>query len=68
MTEQDVERLGVVVAERDGEVVGFYGLHIDGDTAELTHVFVDPPAIGTGVGRTLWQHSSEPVPAAAWPR
>jgi GNAT superfamily N-acetyltransferase len=56
VTGEDVERLGVVVAERDGAVAAFYGLHVHGDTAEVTHLFVDPPAIGTGVGRALWHH------------
>jgi GNAT superfamily N-acetyltransferase len=52
----DVARLSVTVAEREGAVVGFYGLQVDDARAEVTHLFVDPPAIGTGVGRTLWHH------------
>lgn len=37
-------------------MAGFYGLHVHGDAAEGTHLFVDPPVIGTGVGRALWHH------------
>jgi GNAT superfamily N-acetyltransferase len=47
----------VVVAERDGVVVGYYqlaGRPPDGDLADL---FLEPGAIGTGLGRTLWEHA-----------
>ena len=47
----DLDRLIVRVAERDGEVVGFSA--VDVAERELTLLFVDPPAIGTGVGGAL---------------
>ena len=47
----DVDRLIVRVAERDGSVVGFSAIDVAG--AELTHLFVEPAAIGTGVGSAL---------------
>ena len=50
----DPEHLGrwiVRVAERDGAVVGFSA--VDPEAGELEMLFVDPAAIGTGVGRAL---------------
>jgi GNAT superfamily N-acetyltransferase len=45
----DIGRLDVRVAERDGVLAGFSAV---GD-GELELLFVDPPAIGTGVGAAL---------------
>ena len=43
-----------VVAERDGRILGFAGTtRIDDDGVELEALFVDPSAIGSGVGRAL---------------
>ena len=43
----------VVVAERDGVLLGFYRVAGDPPIAELADLFVDPDAIGRGVGATL---------------
>lgn len=43
----------VVVAEVDAAVAGFRLLAVDGVTAELGALFVDPPFIGSGVGGRL---------------
>lgn len=43
----------VVVAERAHQVLGFYRLIADEPEFGLESLFVDPPAIGTGVGRAL---------------
>jgi GNAT superfamily N-acetyltransferase len=42
----------------EGDITGFYRLlpH-DGDVAELDSLFVEPAAIGHGVGRRLWEHA-----------
>jgi GNAT superfamily N-acetyltransferase len=53
----DLERLIVRVAERDGTVVGVSA--VDVEAAELTLLFVDPPAIGTGVGGVLLRDALE---------
>ena len=45
------------VLEEDGLVLGFGGLRVEGDEAELTNLFVDPDAIGRGYGRRLWCHA-----------
>ena len=43
----------VIVAERDGEVVGYYQLAGEPPRGELADLFVDPPVIGLGIGRAL---------------
>ena len=50
------------VVEEDGRVLGFGGLRVAGDEAELTNPFVEPDAIGRGSGRRLWCHAV----ALAW--
>lgn len=45
-----------VAAGADGMLLGFCELHLAGERLEVDALYVDPPAIGQGVGRTLWQH------------
>ena len=45
------------VAVRDDRAVGFYHLAGDPPVGELADLFVDPPWIGTGVGRALIEHA-----------
>lgn len=45
-----------VVAEREGERVGFYVLSEESEGPTLRDLWVEPAAIGTGVGAILWQH------------
>ena len=40
----------------DGSLRGFYQLTLEADAADIALFFVDPPAIGGGVGRALWRH------------
>jgi GNAT superfamily N-acetyltransferase len=56
VTPQQLASQAVVVADADGlGPVGFAALRLTGDSsAELTDLFVDPPWIGRGVGRALW--------------
>ena len=54
-----------VVAKRDDEIVGFYG--VEGLSVlqfELEALFVDPLHIGTGVGRMLITHAKHYVAAS----
>jgi GNAT superfamily N-acetyltransferase len=44
----------VYVYERDQQICGFYALCINGERAELEHMWVAPPYIGTGVGKELF--------------
>jgi GNAT superfamily N-acetyltransferase len=55
---EDVGPRRTVVAERDGAVVGLYTLDGEPPEADVGLFFVDPEAIGTGVGRALWEHMS----------
>lgn len=48
----------VFVSERDGCLAGFCSLiPLNQDQIELYDLFVDPPYIGTGVGRKLWHYA-----------
>ena len=47
----------ITVATRDDAPCGFYQLLIHGEAAELDDLWIDPSAIGQGVGRALWQHA-----------
>lgn len=49
----------VYVFERDGDVHGFYALCINGNKAELEHMWVRPAAIGTGIGKELFLDAME---------
>ncbi len=62
-----VEKGQVWVAERDEAVVGLLQLipedREDGRALEVRLLFVEPAAIGSGIGRALWRHAE--VRAAA---
>ncbi|MEO1139538.1 MAG: GNAT family N-acetyltransferase [Pseudomonadota bacterium] len=53
LTPKDVTA-NLVVAERDGDVAGIAQVDPCGNDADLSLLFVDPPAFGHGVGRTLF--------------
>jgi GNAT superfamily N-acetyltransferase len=54
------------VAERHGVLLGFCTVDGEPPEGELGNLFVDPPAIGTGVGRLLWQHAVRAAAAAGF--
>ena len=49
----------VYVAEREGEIIGFYALVLRDRRAELEHMWVAPEYIGTGVGKELFIHAMQ---------
>ena len=49
----------VYVHEEDGEIRGFYALCVDGNKAELDHMWVTPAAIGSGIGKELFLDAME---------
>jgi len=54
------ERAGggfIIVAEKNNQVIGFYGFDQGLREKEMTHLFVDPSFIGKGVGLQLWNHA-----------
>ena len=56
---EDIEHHEVWIIEADsGEPIGYHRV-IPGDPAELEDLWVDPSAIGTGVGRRLFEHAVE---------
>ena len=59
ITPQFIDANEVHVAERNGELLGFYALIIRDDKAELDHMWVDPQHIGTGVGKELFIHAMQ---------
>jgi GNAT superfamily N-acetyltransferase len=46
----------VYCAVRGSAIVGFYGVSGTGPRRELEHMWIDPDAIGSGVGRLLFGH------------
>jgi GNAT superfamily N-acetyltransferase len=65
VTAQDVERFVIRVAERDGTPIGFSAVDVTSTPAELLALWVDPPAIGTGVGRALLRDALDTAAAHA---
>jgi GNAT superfamily N-acetyltransferase len=57
LTPEEVLAHRVTVAEREGQVVGFYALAGTPPVGILEDLFVEPEHIGTGVGRALWCHA-----------
>lgn len=49
----DLQSQQVTVAEAGGQVLGLSALLLEGDQAEIEHLWVDPEAHGRGVGRQL---------------
>ncbi|WP_219502895.1 GNAT family N-acetyltransferase [Nonomuraea ceibae] len=56
----------VVVAERDGVPAGYYHLAGEPPHGELADLFIEPEAIGTGLGRRLWEHAVESARGAGF--
>lgn len=59
LTEEDIANDYVMVADDEGRQAGVLHLILDGTTAELEKLFIDPDWIGKGVGRTLFQWAVE---------
>ncbi len=49
----------VYVADRDGDLLGFYALVVNGEKTELDHMWVAPADIGSGVGKELFIHAMQ---------
>lgn len=58
VSEEMIASCDVFVADADGQPLGFYVLKAGpGSDGDLAFMFVDPPAIGQGVGGRLWRHA-----------
>lgn len=53
----EVAERRAMVADRDGEILGFTTLEGQPPTGVLGMMFVEPQAIGQGVGRLLFEHT-----------
>jgi GNAT superfamily N-acetyltransferase len=54
----DVDAHEVWVLELDGVVVGWHRVTDHGERAELEDLWLEPPVIGTGLGRALFDHAA----------
>ncbi len=50
----ELESTTLCVAEHDGSIVGVAQITVDGAAADLQKMFVEPGAIGLGIGRSLF--------------
>ncbi|WP_435748853.1 GNAT family N-acetyltransferase [Microbacterium sp. PMB16] len=56
------------VVEQDATVLGFSLVSGESEDGELSALFIDPPAIGTGCGRMLLEHTLRAARAAGFTR
>lgn len=56
---EELDEYIVNVLEVNQDVVGFYELRGVTPEANLFWLFLDPKAIGQGLGKTLWQHAKQ---------
>lgn len=68
LTEDELGARRTRVAEVDGEVLGFSTLEGSPPVGELGMLFVEPAAIGRGVGRLLMGHLLDEAAAAGFTR
>ena len=54
---EDVATRRIVVAESAAGLLGFYSLDGQPPLGQLGNLWVVPEAIGTGLGRRLWEHA-----------
>ncbi len=59
LTVQQLDEDYIMVADDDGRLAGVVQLILDGTTAELEKLFIDPDWIGKGVGRMLFNWALE---------
>lgn len=59
LTKENLAEDYVMMAEDDGRAAGVLHLVLEGTTAELEKLFIDPEWIGKGVGRDLFKWAVE---------
>ncbi len=59
LTPEFIRSREVWVLEMNNRILGYYALVQFNSRVELDHLFVDPPAIGKGAGRLLWEDAIE---------
>ena len=68
LTTQYIYTYTVFVIEEQGSIEGFYSLSGQDAEAELMHLFVEPAAIGRGLGRLLFRHAVDTARAFGFER
>lgn len=58
LTPETIAANPVYVAIDGARAAGFYALSHEDDVFELEHMWVDPPHMGTGIGRQLFEHAA----------
>jgi GNAT superfamily N-acetyltransferase len=56
MTPEIVAAKPVFVFEAQSKIRGFYALEVHAMDADVSFLFVEPAAMGRGVGKVLWRH------------
>src|SRR5262245_49858559 len=64
LTPDEIAAGRVLAADVDGRLAGFATVEGDPPEGEIAHLWVDPPAIGTGVGRRLFARALDTARAA----
>jgi arginase len=59
LSAEDLRRDDAWVVLVDGAVAGFYRLSRTAETAEIEEFHLEPPMIGRGIGRRMFEHASE---------
>jgi GNAT superfamily N-acetyltransferase len=62
----NIKRYPYFLAERDGELLGFYGFEPEQEQVGLAFFFVAPEAIGSGLGRALLDHAKKTARAEGY--
>ena len=57
VSDEDIATCPVYVHEDNGHPNGFYQLRPRDDQVEMVALFVEPRAMGRGIGKELWQHA-----------
>ncbi len=68
VTAEELGRLLAGVAEEDGRPVGFYAVDARAGQPELLALFVEPAAIGSGLGKRLFEAAASAAREAGFAR
>lgn len=66
VTEDDIQNWPVLVAELDGEIIGFFALKKVSNENRLDHLWIDPRYIGKGTGKVLFAKSLVAAKEIGW--
>jgi N-acetylglutamate synthase-like GNAT family acetyltransferase len=56
VTEEFISNNSTFIIEDEENIIGFYGILIIKEKAELEYLFIEPKYIGKGYGKLLWNH------------